>query len=123
MFNANICVAVIRRLVTNEFNFFRNVLSKDYDSLEKIFYVLKRIYYRIKKRYVFENFTSRVVKIMNNRLCDLQPELVEFFYLWKKSPEANYFKPHRRRRQGASRRNRNMRNTRAGAQKEEVAGE
>jgi len=34
------------------------------------------------------------------------PELVEFYYLWKKTPGANNNRPHRRRRQSALRRNR-----------------
>lgn len=38
------------------------------------------------------------------------PELVEFYYLWKKTPGANNNRPHRRRRQGSLRR---IRNTRA----------
>lgn len=37
------------------------------------------------------------------------PELVEFYYLWKKTPGANNNRPHRRRRQGSLRRNRNTR--------------
>ncbi|XP_065205477.1 arginine-glutamic acid dipeptide repeats protein-like isoform X2 [Planococcus citri] len=49
------------------------------------------------------------------------PELVEFYYLWKKTPGANNNRPHRRRRQGSVRRNRNTRNTRAGTPKEEVS--
>ncbi|KAG8225081.1 hypothetical protein J437_LFUL000060, partial [Ladona fulva] len=41
------------------------------------------------------------------------PELVEFYYLWKKTPGANNNRPHRRnRRQGSLRRIRNTRNTR-----------
>lgn len=35
-----------------------------------------------------------------------QPELVEFYYLWKKTPGANNNRPHRRRRAGSLRRNR-----------------
>lgn len=46
-------------------------------------------------------------------------ELVEFYYLWKKTPGANNNRPHRRRRQGSLRRIRNTRNTRAGTPKEE----
>ncbi|KAL5291548.1 Gug family protein [Megaselia abdita] len=34
------------------------------------------------------------------------PELVEFYYLWKKTPGANNNRPHRRRRQSSLRRNR-----------------
>lgn len=34
----------------------------------------------------------------------LQPELVEFYYLWKKTPGANNNRPHRRRRAGSLRR-------------------
>ncbi|XP_065205520.1 arginine-glutamic acid dipeptide repeats protein-like isoform X2 [Planococcus citri] len=49
------------------------------------------------------------------------PELVEFYYLWKKTPGANNNRPHRRRRQGSLRRNRNTRNTRGGTPKEEVS--
>ncbi|XP_039286365.1 arginine-glutamic acid dipeptide repeats protein isoform X2 [Nilaparvata lugens] len=45
-------------------------------------------------------------------------ELVEFYYLWKKTPGANNNRPHRRRRQGSLRR-RNTRNTRAGTPREE----
>ncbi|XP_016771698.1 arginine-glutamic acid dipeptide repeats protein isoform X4 [Apis mellifera] len=48
------------------------------------------------------------------------PELVEFYYLWKKTPGANNNRPHRRRRQGSLRRIRNTRNSRAGTPKEEV---
>ncbi|CAH1405146.1 unnamed protein product [Nezara viridula] len=39
------------------------------------------------------------------------PELVEFYYLWKKTPGANNNRPHRRRRQGSLRRIRNTRNS------------
>lgn len=46
-------------------------------------------------------------------------ELVEFYYLWKKTPGANNNRPHRRRRQGSLRRIRNTRNTRGGTPKEE----
>lgn len=35
-----------------------------------------------------------------------QPELVEFYYLWKKTPGANNNRPHRRRRPSSLRRNR-----------------
>jgi hypothetical protein len=49
----------------------------------------------------------------------LQPELVEFYYLWKKTPGANNNRPHRRnRRQQSLRRIRNTRNTRGGQPKE-----
>ncbi|CAH0393848.1 unnamed protein product [Bemisia tabaci] len=48
-------------------------------------------------------------------------ELVEFYYLWKKTPGANNNRPHRRRR-GSLRRIRNTRNTRAGTPKEEPGG-
>ncbi|XP_032684365.1 arginine-glutamic acid dipeptide repeats protein isoform X5 [Odontomachus brunneus] len=48
------------------------------------------------------------------------PELVEFYYLWKKTPGANNNRPHRRRRQSSLRRIRNTRNSRAGTPKEEV---
>ncbi|XP_046421648.1 arginine-glutamic acid dipeptide repeats protein-like isoform X5 [Neodiprion fabricii] len=48
------------------------------------------------------------------------PELVEFYYLWKKTPGANNNRPHRRRRQGSLRRIRNTRNSRAGTPKEEI---
>lgn len=49
------------------------------------------------------------------------PELVEFYYLWKKTPGANNNRPHRRRRaQGSLRRIRNTRNSRAGTPKEEA---
>ncbi|KAG8331969.1 hypothetical protein J6590_031214 [Homalodisca vitripennis] len=41
-------------------------------------------------------------------------ELVEFYYLWKKTPGANNNRPHRRRRQGSLRRIRNTRQTRGG---------
>ncbi|XP_054266096.1 arginine-glutamic acid dipeptide repeats protein-like isoform X1 [Macrosteles quadrilineatus] len=41
-------------------------------------------------------------------------ELVEFYYLWKKTPGATNNRPHRRRRQGSLRRNRNTRQTRGG---------
>lgn len=37
------------------------------------------------------------------------PELVEFYYLWKKTPGANNNRPHRRRRPGSLRRIRNTR--------------
>jgi hypothetical protein len=48
-----------------------------------------------------------------------QPELVEFYYLWKKTPGANNNRPHRRnRRQQSLRRIRNTRNTRGGQPKE-----
>ncbi|XP_026472131.1 arginine-glutamic acid dipeptide repeats protein isoform X3 [Ctenocephalides felis] len=47
-------------------------------------------------------------------------ELVEFYYLWKKTPGANNNRPHRRRRQGSLRRIRNNRNTRTGTPKEPV---
>lgn len=51
----------------------------------------------------------------------MQPELVEFYYLWKKTPGANNNRPHRRRRaQGSLRRIRNTRNSRAGTPKEEA---
>ncbi|KAK6631506.1 hypothetical protein RUM44_006033 [Polyplax serrata] len=51
------------------------------------------------------------------------PELVEFYYLWKKTPGANNNRPHRRnRRQGSLRRIRNTRNTR-GQPKEEKEGQ
>lgn len=52
----------------------------------------------------------------------LQSELVEYYYLWKKTPGANNNRPHRRRRQGSLRRIRNTRNTRAGTPKEESGG-
>lgn len=42
-------------------------------------------------------------------LCSFQHELVEFYYLWKKTPGANNNRPHRRRRQGSLRRIRNTR--------------
>ncbi|XP_034940092.1 arginine-glutamic acid dipeptide repeats protein isoform X5 [Chelonus insularis] len=48
------------------------------------------------------------------------PELVEFYYLWKKTPGANNNRPHRRRRPGSLRRIRNTRNSRAGTPKEET---
>jgi arginine-glutamic acid dipeptide repeat-containing protein len=45
--------------------------------------------------------------------------LVEFYYLWKKTPGANNNRPHRRnRRQQSLRRIRNTRNTRGGQPKE-----
>lgn len=47
-------------------------------------------------------------------VCGNQPELVEFYYLWKKTPGANNNRPHRRRRQGSLRRIRNTRNSRGG---------
>ncbi|XP_029176264.1 arginine-glutamic acid dipeptide repeats protein isoform X4 [Nylanderia fulva] len=47
-------------------------------------------------------------------------ELVEFYYLWKKTPGANNNRPHRRRRQSSLRRIRNTRNSRAGTPKEEI---
>lgn len=51
------------------------------------------------------------------------PELVEFYYLWKKTPGANNNRPHRRnRRQGSLRRIRNTRNTR-GTPKEDKEGQ
>lgn len=63
------------------------------------------------------NKTSRFQRA--TRLC-AQPELVEFYYLWKKTPGANNNRPHRRRRQSSLRRIRNTRNSRAGTPKEEV---
>lgn len=52
-------------------------------------------------------------------LSAFQPELVEFYYLWKKTPGANNNRPHRRnRRQQSLRRIRNTRNTRGGQPKE-----
>ncbi|XP_045772587.1 arginine-glutamic acid dipeptide repeats protein [Maniola jurtina] len=45
-------------------------------------------------------------------------ELVEFYYLWKKTPGASSNRPHRRRRQASLRRVRNTRNSRAGTPKE-----
>lgn len=50
------------------------------------------------------------------------PELVEFYYLWKKTPGANNNRPHRRRRQGSLRRIRNTRatNSTPNAKKEEA---
>jgi len=52
-------------------------------------------------------------------LIAFQPELVEFYYLWKKTPGANNNRPHRRnRRQQSLRRIRNTRNTRGGQPKE-----
>lgn len=53
-------------------------------------------------------------------LISAQPELVEFYYLWKKTPGANNNRPHRRRRQSSLRRIRNTRNSRAGTPKEEI---
>ncbi|KAL1139834.1 hypothetical protein AAG570_006811 [Ranatra chinensis] len=51
------------------------------------------------------------------------PELVEFYYLWKKTPGANNNRPHRRRRQGSLRRIRNTRNApKGGAAKEDTGG-
>jgi arginine-glutamic acid dipeptide repeat-containing protein len=52
-------------------------------------------------------------------LTAFQPELVEFYYLWKKTPGANNNRPHRRnRRQQSLRRIRNTRNTRGCQPKE-----
>lgn len=52
----------------------------------------------------------------------LQPELVEYYYLWKKTPGANNNRPHRRRRQGSLRRIRTTRATRpSSAQKDEAS--
>lgn len=51
-----------------------------------------------------------------------QPELVEYYYLWKKTPGANNNRPHRRRRQGSLRRIRTTRATRpSSAQKDEAS--
>lgn len=47
-------------------------------------------------------------------------ELVEFYYLWKKTPGASSNRPHRRRRQTSLRRVRNTRNSRAGTPKEQT---
>ncbi|XP_072949517.1 uncharacterized protein Gug [Epargyreus clarus] len=47
-------------------------------------------------------------------------ELVEFYYLWKKTPGASSNRPHRRRRQASLRRVRNTRNSRAGTPKEQT---
>ena len=44
--------------------------------------------------------------VENCYIISLQPELVEFYYLWKKTPGANNNRPHRRRRAGSLRRNR-----------------
>lgn len=53
-----------------------------------------------------------LIKIFIN-IIPLQPELVEFYYLWKKTPGANNNRPHRRnRRPGSLRRIRNTRTTR-----------
>lgn len=60
---------------------------------------------------MFKPFSTRIVPIDPFRL---QPELVEFYYLWKKTPGANNNRPHRRRRQGSLRRIRNTRNSRGG---------
>ncbi|XP_060865602.1 LOW QUALITY PROTEIN: arginine-glutamic acid dipeptide repeats protein-like [Metopolophium dirhodum] len=50
------------------------------------------------------------------------PELVEYYYLWKKTPGANNNRPHRRRRQGSLRRIRTTRATRpSSAQKDETS--
>lgn len=49
------------------------------------------------------------------------PELVEFYYLWKKTPGANNNRPHRRRRQSSLRRIRNTRtNNNTGTKKEQT---
>lgn len=48
------------------------------------------------------------------------PELVEFYYLWKKTPGANNNRPHRRRRQGSLRRNRVTRASNTPPKKEET---
>jgi arginine-glutamic acid dipeptide repeats protein len=49
------------------------------------------------------------------------PELVEFYYLWKKTPGANNNRPHRRRRQGSLRRIRNTRtNSNTSTKKEQT---
>lgn len=47
-------------------------------------------------------------------------ELVEFYYLWKKTPGASSNRPHRRRRQASLRRVRNTRNSRTGTPKEQT---
>lgn len=41
--------------------------------------------------------------------------MVEFYYLWKKTPGANSNRPHRRRRQGSLRRSRNTRTNSTGS--------
>ncbi|XP_063702977.1 arginine-glutamic acid dipeptide repeats protein isoform X4 [Culicoides brevitarsis] len=52
------------------------------------------------------------------------PELVEFYYLWKKTPGANNNRPHRRRRASSLRRIRNTRtNSNAGNNNKETAKE
>ena len=49
------------------------------------------------------------------------PELVEFYYLWKKTPGANNNRPHRRRRQSSLRRIRNTRtNSNTSTKKEQT---
>uniref|UniRef100_A0A1B0A750 Arginine-glutamic acid dipeptide repeats protein n=1 Tax=Glossina pallidipes TaxID=7398 RepID=A0A1B0A750_GLOPL len=48
------------------------------------------------------------------------PELVEFYYLWKKTPGANNNRPHRRRRQSALRRNRVTRASNTPPKKEDT---
>lgn len=60
--------------------------------------------------------------ILNKHLNLFQPELVEYYYLWKKTPGANNNRPHRRRRQGSLRRIRTTRATRpSSAQKDEIS--
>jgi arginine-glutamic acid dipeptide repeats protein len=52
------------------------------------------------------------------------PELVEFYYLWKKTPGANNNRPHRRRRPNSFRRIRNTRtNNNTGTKKEQTPEE
>ncbi|KAJ6642024.1 Arginine-glutamic acid dipeptide repeats protein [Pseudolycoriella hygida] len=51
------------------------------------------------------------------------PELVEFYYLWKKTPGANNNRPHRRRRAGSLRRNRVTRASNAPTNKKEETPE
>lgn len=87
-------------------------LSKVWDNLARIFSAYIRIYCHTKKRYVELTHEAAMIDI-DRRRCSfqlyyipLQPELVEFYYLWKKTPGANNNRPHRRRRPSSLRRNR-----------------
>lgn len=68
------------------------------------------------KRFIkgLRQFGKNFFRIHNDLLPHKQtPELVEFYYLWKKTPGANNNRPHRRRRQGSLRRIRNTRTSNA----------
>lgn len=92
-------------------------------SLNKISTPLKPTNCPSQKRFVkgLRQFGKNFSRIRKDLLPHKDtPELVEFYYLWKKTPGANNNRPHRRRRQGSLRRIRNTRNSRAGTPKEEA---